>query len=224
MERGRDSFISPLGPSARTILCTILRTIECTISCPGWHRGQIISLHRNRTRNRPLNCTALEPLYLLSRLLGLLHGGHLIVLVVNQLLAAADSGGRERRGARVAKLLLQVEIKVENSKYKKNHFSLSHLNFSLDLNGKGDVKVVVGEERRVHELGCCRTVSLLKVQAMLYKVQTLGRPVVANGESLGDVCILLLEKMQAIVKQTEQTEADFSVIYSTCSNVRNVLL
>ena len=33
------------------------------------------------------------------------------------------------------------------------HFS-THLNFSFDLNGKHDVKVVVGEERHVEKVGC----------------------------------------------------------------------
>ena len=53
----------------------------------------------------------------------------------------------------------------------------TYLYFGLDLNGKGDVKIVVSEERRVDELCCGRPPRLLQVEAALHEVHALRRPV-----------------------------------------------
>ena len=52
-----------------------------------------------------------------------------------------------------------------------------NLDLGLDLDGEGDVKVVVGEERRVEELGGGRPSRLLQVEAALGEVHALRRPV-----------------------------------------------
>ena len=52
-----------------------------------------------------------------------------------------------------------------------------NLDLGLDLDGEGDVKVVVGEERRVEELGGRRPPRLLQVEAALGEVHALRRPV-----------------------------------------------